>query len=355
MTLKAHIDDIRNGLETGQFPNEASVSHGIVLRLLDALAWPKYNTSETGQVIIPEYSVGGRRVDYALCYPSSKPLVFIEVKRGGNIKGAEQQLFEYAFHEGVPIAILTDGQKWRFFYSMGQGDYRERQVCELDLLEGNSEENVKRLTRYLNYEAIRKDEAVDAIRNDYENVRQQRQVEAHLPEAWSKLLKEEEEEAFLLDVVADKVESMCGVKPTSERVLAFLKSLKRETELVPRAAPRPISNPGLTTRHRKAPTQQTRLVVTMPNGEQIAHRHATETLAGVLLELIEMLGPELVINADPEGMLISTSPFDRDRPYQQHGQYYISKNYGTHQKKYLLERLADRLNVQLQVEIVEKS
>ena len=63
-------------------------------------------------------------------------LVFIEVKQVGNIEGAEEQLFEYAFREGVPIAILTDGREWRFFHPTAQGDYRERKVCELNLSEG---------------------------------------------------------------------------------------------------------------------------------------------------------------------------------------------------------------------------
>jgi predicted type IV restriction endonuclease len=135
MTLKEHIDDIREGLDKGVFIGEAAVSQGIVLRLLNVLTWPTYNT----QVIIPEYSVEGRRVDYALCHPSSKPVVFIEVKQVGNIEGAERQLFEYAFHEGVPIAILTDGREWRFFHPTAQGDYRERKVHEMDLTEDDSE------------------------------------------------------------------------------------------------------------------------------------------------------------------------------------------------------------------------
>ena len=44
-----------------------------------------------------------------------EPLVLIEVKRGGNIEGAERQLFEYAFHHPTPILILTNGRLWRFF------------------------------------------------------------------------------------------------------------------------------------------------------------------------------------------------------------------------------------------------
>ena len=141
MALKEHIEDIRKGLETNRYPNEASVSQGIVLRLLGALGCPTYDT----QLVIPEYGVEGTRVDFALCHPPSKPIVFIEVKQVGNIEGAERQLFEYAFHEGVPIAILTDGREWRFFHPTAQGDYRERKVHEMDLTEDDSEKNAERL------------------------------------------------------------------------------------------------------------------------------------------------------------------------------------------------------------------
>jgi len=55
MTLKEHIDDIREGLETDRYSSEADVSQGIVQRLLDVLTWPMYNI----QVIIPEYSSRG--------------------------------------------------------------------------------------------------------------------------------------------------------------------------------------------------------------------------------------------------------------------------------------------------------
>ena len=189
MTLKEHIEDIRDNLGKGFFTNEAAVSQGIVLRLLNVLAWPTYNT----QVIIPEYSIEGGRVDFALCHPLSKPIIFVEVKQVGNIEGAERQLFEYAFHEGVPIAVLTDGREWRFFHPIAQGDYRERKVCELNLNEGNSEESAERLNRYLNYNSIRTGEAVKAIEEDYRNVSRQRQVATRLPEAWSKLLEEADE------------------------------------------------------------------------------------------------------------------------------------------------------------------
>ena len=223
MTLKEHVDAIRNGLREGLFTNEAQVSHGIVGRLLDALDWPRYNT----KIVTPEYSVQGTRVDFALCHPQSKPVIFIEVKKVGQIdEKGERQLFEYAFHEGVPVAVLTDGKEWHFFYPSGQGNYNERRVCKLDLITGDSEESTVRLNRYLNYQSIRTGDAFQAIAHDYQNVSRQQQIEISLPEAWKKLVEEADE--FLLEVVAEKTESLCGYKPTGEQVLNFLSCLDIE-------------------------------------------------------------------------------------------------------------------------------
>ena len=343
MTLKEHIDDIRDNLKKGLYTNEAAVSQSIVLRLLDVLSWPRFNP----QVIIPEYSVEGRRVDFALCHPPSKPIVFIEVKQVGNIEGAERQLFEYAFHEGVPIAILTDGREWRFFHPTAQGDYRERKVHEMDLTEEDSEKNAERLNRYLNYQSIRTGEVVEAIKEDYEKVVQQRQVTTRLPEAWSKLLEEADE--FLLDVMAEKVESLCGYKPADEQVLDFLKSLERkigfDTKKV--SAP-PISNPTPISSAKKRPAPPTRLRVTMPNGEIIDHPTAKDTWVAVILKL----GPDLVMNVDSEELLVSTTK--EFSGHRKHDEYYISTVHSTKTKKDRLDKIASRLGVQLKVEIVDK-
>ena len=38
--LDSHIIDIQAGIRSGRFVNEASISQGIILRLLQALGWP---------------------------------------------------------------------------------------------------------------------------------------------------------------------------------------------------------------------------------------------------------------------------------------------------------------------------
>ena len=319
MTLQEHIEEIRDDLRNEAFMNEASVSQGIVLRLLHELGWPRYNT----QVIIPEYSVEGGRVDFALCHPALNPLVFIEVKQVGQIEGADRQLFEYAFHTGVPIVILTDGREWHFFHPSGQGDYRERLVCQLHLIETDSEETAERLNRYLNYGLVCNGEASQAIADDYQDVYRQRVIQTNLPEVWIRLVEEADE--FLLHTVAEKTESLCGHRPTGEQVLDFLKSLERAE---PDPGPRP------------------RLVVTMPNGENIAHHMAVATF----VEVIEKLGIEEVRRVYP--YLVSTSQSPQYN--RQVGEYYVRTQSSTQEKKRQLERVAERLGIQLTVDTVPR-
>ena len=217
MTLEEHIEDIRSGIKSGRFRNEAAVSQGIVLQLLQVLGWPTFDT----QVVCPEYSLEGRRVDFALCHPSSKPIAFIEVKQIGQSDGAERQLFEYTFHIGVPVAILTDGQEWNFFLPAEQGDYGERRVYKLDLVEREPQESATRLIRYLSYVEVSTGRAIAAAREDYQNISRNRQLLATLPEAWTRLVSEEDD--LLLELVADRVESLIGFKPDLDTVAKFLR------------------------------------------------------------------------------------------------------------------------------------
>lgn len=232
MTLAQHIEEIRTGISAGRFTNEAAVSQGILLRLLQALSWPTFDT----QIVCPEFSIEGRRVDFALCNAPSRPIAFVEVKQIGQSEGAERQLFEYAFHAGVPLAILTDGQEWNFFLPAEQGDYGERRVYKLDIVERDVAECVSRLTRYLKYDAIVSGKAIEAARADYRNASREREMKAMLPKAWGKLVTDEDE--LLIELLADRVESLCGFKPDPDTVACFLRE-----RIIPNPSCQPQSKP----------------------------------------------------------------------------------------------------------------
>lgn len=235
MAISNHVDKVKEGLRQGMFISEASVSQGILLPALHELGWPVFDTS----VVVPEYSLEGRRVDFALCHPANRPAVFIEVKKVGLSEGADRQLFEYAFHVGVPMAILTDGQQWSFYLPGEQGCYDERRVYKLDLLERSTEEASKRLSRYLNYKSVCSGEALKAARSDYINVARNREIETTFPNAWTALL--EERDSLLLDLLADKVEDFCGYKPDLDTCSNFLEKKIKSGEPIER--PKPVKPP----------------------------------------------------------------------------------------------------------------
>lgn len=290
MSLEDDIEDIRAGIKAGRFSNEASVSQGIVLRILNALGWPTYDT----QVVCPEYSLEGRRVDFALCRPGGQPIAFVEVKQVGQSEGAERQLFEYAFVKGVQLAILTDGQAWNFFLPGEQGDFGERRVYKLDIGERSVAECVARLARYINYDDMVSGKAIQAARDDYKDVARDREMKVNLPRAWTKLVSEEDD--LLLELVADQVQSLCGYKPDLDTVATFLRdelTLRSSTFGFVTQPPRTPASPLAAkppTPGAPRPLNSTGYVL---HGQQVSSRNALDVLTSVF-EALAKLDPSFL-------------------------------------------------------------
>lgn len=279
--LKDCITRICDALRKGNYPNEASVSQGVVMPILHSLEWPVFDT----QTVSPEYSVGGRRVDYALCH-KSKPAVFIEVKQVGQSDGADKQLFEYAFHIGVPMAILTDGQEWHFYLPAEQGGYEERRFYKLDLLEREIEESVMRLERYLSYKNVCSQNHLENARSDYRNIAQNRDVEAAIPRAWTAIV--EEQDSLLIDLIAEKVESLCGYKPEFELVADFISGLGRRPTQIKAQVASPLQDLTKGSRARTVSFKEDGQIGFEFKGKKFEARSARD----VLIQVMELLSGE---------------------------------------------------------------
>jgi hypothetical protein len=64
MSLETTLADTIAPLRHGRFPNEQSISQGIVLRVLQELGWEIYNST----VVWPDFRTGEGRADFALCH-----------------------------------------------------------------------------------------------------------------------------------------------------------------------------------------------------------------------------------------------------------------------------------------------
>lgn len=271
--LTATIADIRDRLRRGEFPDEAKVSQGIVMRVLNDLDWPVFDTT----VVTREYSIQGRRVDYALIGKFRTPSVLLEVKRVGNIEVGEEQLFAYAFRQGTPIIALTDGRSWRLYLTTGEGSFEDRRFAVVDLVEGDPEQNATALRRYLSREAVLDGQARKRAEADLDSRWRQRKAEEALPSVWSRLA--EDRNGPLVELVRSQVRDECGIAPSAESVVSFLQGTRMERRPAP--IPRPVPAP------RPAPTPtppQGGASFTL-DGATRSFRTNTELLAAVFSDL----------------------------------------------------------------------
>ena len=243
MSIEDAITQIREDLNKGSFKNEAAVSNGAVLPILQALGGPVFTTS----VVSPQYPItqlhqeSKKWVDFALCKPNEGPVVLVEVKMVGKATTGEQQLFEYAFHSGIPFVVLTDGQEWDFYLPSGTGSYGDRRVYRLDILEREVEESRFRLERYLSFNSVLIGKSYENVQADYQALIRKGQFQKNLPVAWKILLEEADDS--LVESLAVKVEDLCGFKPDAQVCAEFLATILQQDTGDPPPPPPPPSGP----------------------------------------------------------------------------------------------------------------
>ena len=216
--LTRTIESIAKGIADGRFGSEAEISAGVVKRVLNDLGWPVFDT----RVVAPEFKIGTRKADYALCQPPGKAAVLVEVKDVGKADGkGQKQLFEYCFFQGVPIAVLTDGRTWSFFFPAGHGNLEERLFAKIDLLDDDHHDAAGTLVRYLDMDAVKSQTARKRAERDYEAAYSQIEAASRYAFVWSTLLSGPEPR--LLDLFSEAVESATGVSPDRERAAEFIR------------------------------------------------------------------------------------------------------------------------------------
>jgi predicted type IV restriction endonuclease len=238
MPLESILSEITTRLRQGRFPNEQSISQGIVLRVLQELGWDTWDTT----IVWPEYQTGEGRADFAMCYPALKPCIFIEVKPPGKAEESVRQALDYAFHSGgVLFVVLTDGKTWSFYLTMEQGSYEERRVYKLDLFERDLAEAASTLIKYLQLARVASGEALETARTEYRSRNRRAQALAAIPEAWKELVEKGDE--LLVELLSDAVESKSGIRPNDNDVTSYLASLGRSI---------PVQTPPASTASRQS-------------------------------------------------------------------------------------------------------
>lgn len=248
------LSDIRNKLTNNYFQNEEHVRISLVLRILFELGWDIWNPKEVNSEFkaVPNEDVS--RVDIALFSNEYlPPLIFIEIKSVGKIDTdlfrIEQQLRDYNRNNTAQFSIITDGQKWRFYYSQTGGEFSQKCFKVIDIIQNNLSDVINSLTLFLSKNEILSGNSKKEAERLLKLNQKQRALEDALPRA--KRMISEYPFPSLPQALAE-IASKLGFTISEEEAKEFAqKSMKKNT--INEKPSTKIINPQIKDRNKFSP------------------------------------------------------------------------------------------------------
>ena len=213
-----------NAIAPADLKSRASVSQGVVLRLLNAAGWDVFDLSQ----VVPGYRSGNTEIGYALLMPQSgsgespSPRVLVEVRSPGeNLEAARtvNRLLGCCAREGAPLGVLTDGLRWRLFLHTSGENLRGGSFCELDLA-GNPEAAAEDVSRYLARERVASGQAVRSAERLLRDRGRDESSRQAIMEGWRQVVAGMDD--GLLSLVATAAEQRTGIRPDNGLVRRVL-------------------------------------------------------------------------------------------------------------------------------------
>lgn len=198
--------------------DEAATKQAYILRILRHLGWDIFDIGE----VWPEFSVGQKKVDFALV-KNTVEKVFIEVKKlGEDLESHQEQLLSYSFQEGVKLAVLTNGVTWWFYLPLNEGSWDQRKFYTIEIADQEPNEIAQKFVDFLGKENVISGRAVENAERIIKSKQRENIINETLPKAWNKIIDEEDE--LFIELLAETTEKICGYKPDVDTVVTFVKT-----------------------------------------------------------------------------------------------------------------------------------
>ena len=217
--LAEAVQQARQRLEQGRVPNERALEHTVILPILEALGWDSRSIDE----LWPEYSVGSGRVDWALCDKGEPRLLLEEKAPDQNLSAHEQQLLQYAFEQGIGLALLTNGKDWWFYLPLEEGEWAARRFATMDLAQQDISEISESFSRFLNKQAVCSGKARDEAKEMYDRKKERQRIQGLLPEVIRNILASPS--PFIIEVFQNEAQAELGALAPEELVEQALRTL----------------------------------------------------------------------------------------------------------------------------------
>ena len=121
--------------------SEALTRYALIDPLLRELGWD----TEDPDMVVPEYSSGSGRVDYALC-KNGKSVIMLEAKKLDTpLTDAIGQGIQYCLVEGTEYFVVTDGRCWEIYETHKPVPIDDKRIVQFDLKDPSADACLKTL------------------------------------------------------------------------------------------------------------------------------------------------------------------------------------------------------------------
>ncbi len=143
------INEIRQKIEnykTDLSKNETLVRYSLIDPFLRLLGWDTANPSQ----VVPEYSTGSGRADYALIDSESNLIAFVGAKKLGTPEDLNQHI-TYCNSSNVSYFIATDGNVWEIYDVFKRAKTPEKMIARWVITDENPGEIIKKALSISNF------------------------------------------------------------------------------------------------------------------------------------------------------------------------------------------------------------
>lgn len=251
--------------------NETAVENKVVSKVMELLGWDPFSHFRWRLQV----GYGKRKgvVDLALVDPKGgEPVMLVEAKSPAeSLERHQDQLLEYAFRSAAGICVLTNGNEWWLFSPRADG---ERRFAVVDF-SGDAAEAARTMERYMSAERVLSRQAETDARETLVEAKKSREVEAALPGAWAKILREPD--PALVELLQRAVLRETGHMPSPA---AAARTIKGKGPVAPGSGKR---------REGTAPSKERRAVTVRPaavlcSGREIAEVSTWREMAEAVMK-----------------------------------------------------------------------
>ena len=217
------VDNIQKNIGTYEALDESAIKQVVILRVLQGLGWNIFNLKEV-KPELPLNMVNKKgKVDYSL-RTSKINKVFLEVKKSSEpLEKHQGQLLDYAFAEGVKLAILTNGLTWWFYLPLCEEGWEQRKFYTIDFVQQNSANIINKFDCLLSKEKILDGTAYENAEKILINRKDEKVLKTTIPKVWDEMVSQPN--IKLVELLIEETEKAYGIRPSIDLVEEFMSNI----------------------------------------------------------------------------------------------------------------------------------